>query len=182
MNKYYQPDFYHFSEDSIHLVNYLVAHELEDKHQRVLDLCAGCGVVGLELLQRWSGITHLDFVEAQIEFAPFLEKNIEQTAKQTVTNIYYQHFSDFKKVQEYDLIIANPPYFNAGKGRISGNPLKQRCRTFSHDTFIDFINCCHDLKTASNAIYFLAIEENANKFSDVIICHRLNNSRVICKL
>ncbi|MGL6035003.1 MAG: hypothetical protein ACRC0N_08060, partial [Acinetobacter johnsonii] len=49
---YKQPDEYRFSLDSIHLARF-VASQLASHSElgslRVLDLCAGCGVIGIEL-------------------------------------------------------------------------------------------------------------------------------------
>ena len=65
---YKQPAQYRFSLDSIHLAKF-VATQLKSHSNlgtiRVLDLCAGCGVVGFELSWHLPAIRQIDFIEVQ---------------------------------------------------------------------------------------------------------------------
>ncbi|HAU1291084.1 TPA: SAM-dependent methyltransferase, partial [Legionella pneumophila] len=65
---YKQPDEYHFSLDSIHLAKF-VAKQLKPYRDlgslRVLDLCAGCGIIGIELSWHLQAIRQIDFIEIQ---------------------------------------------------------------------------------------------------------------------
>ena len=79
---YSQPPEYRFSLDSIFLAQ-RVADWLflrQAQPEKIADLCAGCGVVGLELLfhlNRRDGLspTLIDFFEIQDEYRPHFEKN-----------------------------------------------------------------------------------------------------------
>lgn len=130
---YKQPSFYKFNSDSIDLVKFVLEQKVKSK--RVLDLCAGCGVIGLEYAQSCIQVECLDFVEVQEEFIEFIEYNIEHfNNKKIKTDIFHGAVSQFSSLHKYDLILSNPPYFIKGEGRESQNQLKQLCRTFMIDT------------------------------------------------
>ncbi len=77
--QYSQPDDYHFSMDSIHLAE-TVAQHLQSREDlsrlRVLDLCAGCGVVGIELSWYLSSLRQIDFVEVQDIYTSYFYQNV----------------------------------------------------------------------------------------------------------
>lgn len=76
---YKQPDEYHFSLDSIHLAKF-VAKQLKPYRDlgslRVLDLCAGCGVIGIELSWHLQAIRQIDFIEIQDIYTEYFYQNI----------------------------------------------------------------------------------------------------------
>lgn len=125
--KYSQPEFYHFSEDSIELAKTLVS----GKSLKVLDLCCGCGVVGLEFSRINKGkISQLDFLELQLEFSNHLETNIKNFLPQYIeSSSYFKNLKEFELDKKWDVILCNPPYFKKGHGRPSSDPKKQICRT-----------------------------------------------------
>jgi tRNA1(Val) A37 N6-methylase TrmN6 len=124
---YNQPDFYHFSEDSTFLAN-IAARDIK-KHDRVLDLCAGCGVVGIEFWKQRPSTSHLTFLEKQIEFKESLELNI-QHVKDIEVSCIYESFSNVVIREKFDLIMCNPPYFAIEASRASGNMNKNTCHGY----------------------------------------------------
>lgn len=133
MNEYAQPDFYRFSEDSLRLVNHVL--QRVDRAVRVLDLGAGCGIIGIELAKILSPES-LTLVEAQHEFIPFLESNTSSFIKSTTrVSILQKSFSGWNPTTSYDLIVCNPPYFFPGHGIESPDKRKQVCRTFVLDSW-----------------------------------------------
>lgn len=96
--EYSQPEEYHFSIDSIEMPwevalalkariaeGELTAEQL--KTWRVLDLCAGCGVLGFELNFHLPEVRHIDFVEVQEVYQSHFEHNkklaLEKSARAT---------------------------------------------------------------------------------------------------
>lgn len=131
---YKQPDFYHFNQDSIDLAKY-AATQMKSKNQiSVLDLCAGCGVVGLEL-SKLLDIRSVYFLELQSEFFLSLKENILNFACEILTTTDQRSLSHFKTDQKFDLIVANPPYFLKGGGRTGLNANRQKCRFFEEDSY-----------------------------------------------
>lgn len=88
---YSQPSEYRFSHDSVFLAREIF-EELKNKNEfknslRILDLCSGCGVIGLDfvfhiLKEQTSDLNtpvslEVDFLEIQDVYRPHFEKNVE---------------------------------------------------------------------------------------------------------
>ena len=128
---YKQPTFYRFNEDSTKLVK--LALLSNKKKSNVLDLCSGCGVIGIEYALLNENVSHLEFIEYQEEFLPFLDVNIKSLKdvrsgiSTQVKNVNFEKYDSNKK---YELIVCNPPYFISGSGQESSNYKRQICRSF----------------------------------------------------
>ena len=168
---YSQPSDYHFSHDSVFL-----AREIFERHSdqlahdniHILDLCAGCGIVGMDLLfhqlNEKSFKGEVDFLEIQEIYHEHFLKNKEllqsHFANQPVSLNWVQNsYASVNNDKKYDLIVSNPPYFVVGQGMLSPNEFKNRCRFFvdsDWQTMIRFIQS--SLKPQGQA-YFLVREE-----------------------
>jgi tRNA1(Val) A37 N6-methylase TrmN6 len=132
MSDYSQPEFYHFNEDSLHLVNYVVENETFASH--ILDLGAGCGVIGIEIAKKLVPKS-LTLIEIQEEFLASLHLNTSLFLNPSIEKFILQtSFSQWKNTSAYDLIVCNPPYFLSGHGIESPDRRKQICRTFVIDS------------------------------------------------
>lgn len=146
---YSQPDFYHFSEDSILLANEAII-QIRDKclsdNILGLDLCSGCGIVGMEILRSIKSNLEFESMEIQDDFIPHFKKNIKLFNLDKRIKYIQQDFSKASGKQyqnRYDFIVCNPPYFNPDQNRVSSNYKKNICRFFIHGNFhalIDFID------------------------------------------
>lgn len=141
---YKQPDFYRFNEDSTKLIHFVKNH-LNFNPDSVLDLGAGCGVLGIEFCQ---GKRHeLTLVEAQEEFLPSLQDNLD--IFKLKAEIIIASFSEVHFNKKFDLILSNPPYFYQGEGRISPNLNKQICRTWTKDDLSILLHLIQDTLSPS---------------------------------
>lgn len=135
--EYSQPAEYHFCQDSVlfpkFVAQYLKSHPVTDEF-RVLDICAGCGVIGFELAHYEPRLKKIDFLELQEEFRKHFDANLQITRKSPEDFRFIQaNFSELKKPEfanQYDLIVGNPPYFFPGEGRLSPSAFQNRCRFF----------------------------------------------------
>ena len=160
---YKQPEDYRFSLDSVFLAQ-KVAENLKKDSQlpeefRTLDLCSGCGVVGLELQFHLRELKKIDFVEVQEVYRSYFEMNVEQ-AKSTGTEfnflpMNYQDLihQDFK--EKYDVVVSNPPYFFPGEGLYSPNEFKNRCRFFIDSDFHNLIKATLFVLKPKGSAYLL---------------------------
>ena len=159
---YKQPSFYRFSEDSIILAKHAI--ESLSKESKVLDVFAGCGVVGLEIFHRAADkIQSLTSVELQVSFRESLLQNIARAKsknRKTEITVLFKDFQQLHFDKEYfDLIVANPPYFTAGSGRSSSDEKRQLCRFRNGFEFEEI---------------FLFVEKYLNKEGKFIFCCREN--------
>jgi tRNA1(Val) A37 N6-methylase TrmN6 len=99
---------YCYNSDSVFLYNFINFFEPKG---RVLDVGAGCGIVGL-LVARDNLKVELEAVEKQAAFVHFATTNAR------VNKIEYKmHVGDFLELDEsvkYDYILSNPPFYHDG--------------------------------------------------------------------
>jgi tRNA1(Val) A37 N6-methylase TrmN6 len=134
MEKYRQPSFYHFSEDSIELVNYAANDCVSDEKLIIADFGTGSGVIAIEFALKYKNVSEIYFIELQEDFLPSLKENIKKLPKNIIVHILINKFSDIDLVRRVDIALSNPPYFEKGSGRTSQNMNKQNCRTFEIDS------------------------------------------------
>jgi len=144
---YSQPDDYRFSLDSVFLAQ-KVALEIKNhcrlpiENLKVLDLCAGCGVIGLELNFHVPEITQIDFLEIQACYQEHFEINKRQARIHENFQFLQMNYDQLKSPQYenyYDIIVSNPPYFFLGEGLLSPNEFKNRCRFFIDSSFENLV-------------------------------------------
>jgi tRNA1(Val) A37 N6-methylase TrmN6 len=159
---YKQPDEYHFSLDSIHLAQF-VATQLGSHPDlgslRVLDLCAGCGVIGIELSWYLQEIRRIEFVEIQDIYTDYFYQNIVSVNRPEMQFhwhlINYDELQDKKWAGKFDLIISNPPYFLEGHGMLSPSKFKNRCRFYIDSSFSNYIRALENSLANEGKAYFL---------------------------
>ena len=134
---YFQPNFYHFSQDSILLAK-LAAKELGDLpgNSWCLDIGAGCGVVGLEIIKALDKNINFDFLELQSEFRPFFSKNLDFIGeRRKFCNFLNFDFRSFPDTRKYSVIVCNPPYFVLGSGMLGNDIRRNKCRFFMEGSY-----------------------------------------------
>ncbi len=159
---YSQPKEYRFSLDSIHLAAF-VAKEFESQPHldtlRVLDLCAGCGVIGFELLWHLRTIKQMDFVEVQDIYTDFFYQNVSIVNRPELQLRW--HLLNYNALltpeweNKFELILSNPPYFQPEHGTLSPSTFKNRCRFFLDGSFAQFILSLVNMLIPGGKAYFL---------------------------
>lgn len=93
------------------LFNYL-AHTIDLDGIKVCDIYAGSGSLGLEALSRGAAGVH--FVEKDFHVSKTLKENIDSLDAGIACKIFKMEALKFSKLSEhdeYDLILADPPFF-----------------------------------------------------------------------
>lgn len=105
----YQPESgYCYNSDSLYLYDFINSFA---PHGRVLDVGAGCGIVGL-LVARDNKNIELEAVEKQPLFVEYARKNA--ACNEIAYNIYESDFLAFSPQEKYDFIVSNPPFYPEG--------------------------------------------------------------------
>ena len=165
--QYSQPEEYRFSHDSVFLARRVF--ELERNHinreLRVLDLCAGCGIIGLDFLfhcQKELCLTPVqcDFLEIQSVYDEHFRIN-QSRLQNSVTKMQFikQNYAQ-THASQYDLILCNPPYFNPAEGQLSPNEFKNRCRFFLDANQDELLTAISNLLTPTGRAYVLSRKIN----------------------
>lgn len=177
---YSQPNDYHFSLDSILLAKAVTRDTKNEPvlpNFRVLDLCAGAGIVGLELAHLWTMVKTIDFVEIQSRYRKYFDENIQKSAALGLQTQWremnYADLLNAEDSEKYDLIVTNPPYFEKDQGLIPPNELKARSRFFLDSSFESLIEIIlHTLKPQGEA-YILTRDQKP---------HGQNRDKTLAKL
>lgn len=126
---------YRFSVDSL-----LLAHFIAPKPgDRILDLCAGCGVVSLILAYRWPRIS-VTALEFQPQLTELLRRNVElnnYAERISVIKGDCREISTLVKVGSFDRVVCNPPYRKVDTGR--QNPISEQA-VARHEVTVDLEN------------------------------------------
>ena len=136
---YFQPSFYRFNQDSLHLVKFIQQRKLGTS-LNFLDVGSGCGVIGIELavaFPKWQG----SLLEAQGEFISFLEVN-RKLFKVDHLTIIHSPVEAYRNQTFFDLIVFNPPYFFEGMGRPTADLARRRCRHIEELAFHKWLEIC----------------------------------------
>ena len=114
----------------------LIVNSRKHKGFRVLDIGTGSGLIALMLAQRtcavdslqWTvGIDAIDVDEGAVEQATY---NFEQSPWAEQLHAYQSSLQEWHSETKYDLIVSNPPYFQASLK----NPDSQRATARHTDT------------------------------------------------
>jgi tRNA1Val (adenine37-N6)-methyltransferase len=173
---YAQPGAYRFCQDSI-IFSWWVAQQLKGfvigPGFRALDVCAGCGVVGLELAHYEPRLKSFDFLEIQAEFHESFVKNLEITGRSQLACGFSFWQTNYKTLLEtpvaetYDLIVGNPPYFLPNEGFASPSAVNNRCRFFIDSDFATLVRgVANALKPG--AVGFLLVKSGREHGRDAI--------------
>lgn len=164
---YSQPEDYRFSHDSVFLARrvYELIRDEDISTWRGLDLCSGCGVIGLDLLfhchkEANKTFAAFDFLEVQDIYASHFATNVERLgdigAELNFVNQNYNVLASAAWENKFDVIVCNPPYFHLGQGKLSPSEFKNRCRFFMDSDFKSlFKGLINTLKPGSHAYVLL---------------------------
>jgi tRNA1(Val) A37 N6-methylase TrmN6 len=174
---YKQPDEYHFSLHSIHLAEFVAEHlksHTDLASLRVLDLCAGCGVIGIELSWYLRELRQFDFVEIQDIYTDYFHKNVIMVNRPELQLrwhlLNYDELLGANWENKFDLIVSNPPYFQSGHGILSPSTFKNRCRFYLDSSFKNYILALTNTLACGGRAYFLlqSLKQHGyNLFSDI---------------
>lgn len=188
---YFQPSEYKFSLDSVFLaqkVGHLIKNEGSLLDWKTLDLCAGCGIIGLELSLHVQELCAIDFLEIQEIYKPFFDKNIEmihpnpRTKNFQFLHLNYQELVKPEYENHYDLIVSNPPYFFKNEGIPSPNEFKNRCRFFIDSSFETLIEGIYNSLKPNKSAFILVRSGNQHGRNPLEDIKKILNTRAAVQI
>ena len=168
---YSQPDFYKFGADSLFLANTFNSFEIISPSEKnsVLDLCCGCGIIGLEILKNNPKIK-LTSLDLQLEYKRHFLKNIKmlnlEGSKANFITAPFNDLNDNLFKQKYDYIVSNPPYYNSNKCRLPPNQNKKKAKFFVVDNFENYIETIYHCLKDDGFFWLLRTSKINNDVTD----------------
>lgn len=165
--KLYQDNtLYKFTSDSIKLAKFCNIKSSDN----VLDMCAGCGVVGLYVYSLCK-CNSIVFNEIQPKMCDLIEKNIhlnslEGKCKVLCKDLALLKLQDFDK--PLDVIVCNPPYFKLN-GKVKQDD--------------DVAMCRHEINTNLSTIIAISksLIKDKGKFYFIIPADRMCEAIELCE-
>ena len=196
----YQPESgYCYNSDSIFLYDFISSFKPKG---RVLDVGAGCGVVGL-LVARDNPKVKLEAVEKQDIFVEYA--TINARVNKIEYKIHKSNFLDLDEENKYDYIISNPPFYHDGASKSENEilfnaryninlPLKDFFKKISrvlkpHSHFIfcydasQFGLICAELdKVKMRVVDVVFVHPKIDKKASIVMIHARNGSSSLMKI
>lgn len=137
----------------------------------ILDAGAGTGILSAALVQRirkqgYTGSISLTIYENDVRVLPILSENLENLKR--VADIKYQIRIDnyilsqsdnlsglFGEIEQYDLIIGNPPYLKISKNAKEAKALPEVCYGAPNLYFLFWAMGIHNLRTNGELVYII---------------------------
>ena len=171
-------DGYRFSIDPV-----LLAHFVRlAKDETVLDLGAGCGVLGLILLYRASErIRSLTAFELQPGLAALARDNIILNQFQKQMKVVEGDLRDSKKKlnpESYSTVVCNPPFYSVGCGRPSANKESEIARHQVSCTLADILAAAATAVKNRGKVYLIYPAEGLGHLLALLPRQRLTAKRL----
>lgn len=147
-------DGYRFSIDPVLLAHYCTVK----KDSAIVDLGAGCGVIGLILAHRYTDC-HVTSVELQQSLSALISMNIEMNDfSARMANVLgdVKQIRELLPVESADVVVCNPPYGVVADGTLSLGSQQLIARHETCGVLQDFIaGASYLLKNRGRAVFIL---------------------------
>ena len=172
MKIYQDTDGLSFCLDSVLLSDFV---DILKSTRKVLDIGAGTGAISILLSKKTSA--QIDAIEIQKQLADLFIKSVEYNNLNNQVNVINEDVKEYAKNinNYYDIIVSNPPYYNAGKENTS--KLKNVARHEIHLNLDDIISVVKKMLKNGGCFYMVY---DTKRFYEVI--NKLNNSNLIPKV
>ena len=163
-----------FSADDIFTAYFASQHH--PNPQKILDLGAGIGTVGLLTLSRFPK-AHLTMIEAQQISHELAKRTIAHNALQErVRPLHGDIRTETLCTETFDLITGSPPYIPADKGVISPHPQRAACRMELRGSIFDYAQAA-SLRLAEDGVFAVCFAGQDPRAEEA-----LSHAQLYCRL
>ncbi len=138
---------YRFSPENLTLASALAD---VDSARSVLDLGAGCGVLGL-LAAHELDAARVVLCERNPDMAAFSRVN----AGTRGADVWQGDLADFASEEPFDFVVTNPPFYPSGHGRASANETTRDATQSLHGGVREFISAASRVLSESGTVVVL---------------------------
>ena len=156
---------YMFTSDSIEL-----AHSVEEeKINKLVDLCSGSGVIGLEI----AGIKQVDnliLVEMQEDLARASRLSVDYFLNDTCVDVINDNLfnlSNYIDADSVDVVVCNPPYFKKGSGFLCENKSRAMARHELYLTLEGIIREVERLLKSGGKFYLIHVRSREKEIDEL---------------
>lgn len=159
--KIYQDDrYFKFSLDGV-LLSHFVTIKLTTK--KIIDIGTGTGIIPLILSLKTN--LKIDAVEIQKELYELFNKTIKLNHLQNNINLINIDIKEFSKerknLNQYDIVVSNPPYFN----KIKNNSVRNNARCENCLTIKELVSASNKILKDGGSLYLVY---DVSRYIDVI--------------
>lgn len=158
MNDYWQPDFYRFSQDSVELAKFVIQEIKMLNFSSIVDLCSGCGIVGIEIVKSCPSLKQLISYEKSELFKSYAQKNYLMLTDVDVQDHFNKLDSFINCSNKFECIVANPPYYLVHETRPSLDINRDQAMRWASEDEFNFVKCFMSLKMGHRG-FFLSRKE-----------------------
>lgn len=159
----------------------LAAFAKTGKYSTVIDLCAGNGVIGLFLHERFPKATITE-VEIQPRLADMANRSIElnhATDKVSVLNIDLAETTDYIRKDSVDTVVCNPPFFeNFDQSKKNPNEFLAIARHEIKTNLLAVIKTSSDLLKTKGKFFMIHRPDRLSEILNDLQAHRLAPKRI----
>lgn len=154
---------YSFSSDAVLLANFTKCHAGD----RYVDLCSGCGVVGI-LATAKQKPKNTKLIEIQSHMAEMAERSIAICGLNEKIESVCMRVQDTSQIisdGSVDVVSVNPPYYRMGEGRQSENPSVLMARHESEITLEEIVKETSRMLKLGGELFMIHLTD---RFSEVL--------------
>ncbi len=152
---------FRFSMDPVLLAHFATVK----KGNRVVDLCAGSGIIAL-LLSAHSEAKHITCVEIQELFCDMAKRSIAMNDLQERIDVACLNLKDAPKALGYgrfDVVTCNPPYLPTGRGKMSDDESLRLCRHEVTADLKDILDAAYGLMKNGGRLAMVHLADRAGE-------------------
>ncbi|MBO4570053.1 MAG: methyltransferase [Clostridia bacterium] len=161
---YQRKNGYGFTTDAVLLANFI--QDCENK--RLVEFCSGSGVISI-LVNAKKKPKEIYCVEIQKELADMNEKSLEFNKIKNI-KVICDSLENFASCinDKFDVVLANPPYYKVGAGRLPVSVEKRLSRFEVKTNIMSLVSSAKKVLNENGKLYLVFLTERENELNNVL--------------